>query len=124
MPCPNDARERCKTVTFRCTPEESEMIDRLVAMSGMTKQDYIMERLADNSISVNASVRLYKGLKDAAKSIYLELRRIHSSGDMSQESIAVMGSFVSILKDLGGYDENELSQTEAEAHSMLNMKRE
>lgn len=112
------------TVSFRCTPEESEMIDRLVAMSGMTKQNYIVKRLGDNSISVSASVRLYKGLKDAAKSIYLELRRIHSSGDMSQEAIAVMESFVSILKDLGNYDENELSQTEADAHSMLNMKRE
>lgn len=100
------------------------MIDRLVAMSGMTKQDYIVERLGDNSISVNASVRLYKGLKDAAKSIYLELRRIHASGDMSQETIAVMESFVRILKDLGNYDENELSQTESEARSMLNMKRE
>ena len=99
MPCPNDARQRCKIVSFRCTPEESEMIDRLVAMSGMTKQDYIVERLGDNSISVNASVRLYKGLKDAAKSIYLELRRIHASGDMSQETIAVMESFVRILKD-------------------------
>lgn len=124
MPCPNDARQRCKIVSFRCTPEESEMIDRLVAMSGMTKQDYIVERLGDNSISVNASVRLYKGLKDAAKSIYLELRRIHASGDMSQETIAVMESFVRILKDLGNYDENELSQTESEARSMLNMKRE
>lgn len=124
MPCPNAARERCKTVSFRCTPEENEMINRLVAISGMNKQDYIIERLGENSISVSPSVRLYKGLKDATKSIYLELRRIHSSGDMSQEAIAVMESFVSILKDLGNYDENELSQTEADAHSMLNMKRE
>lgn len=100
------------------------MIDRLVAMSGMTKQDYIVERLGDNSISVSSSVRLYKGLKDVTKSIYLELRRIHSSDDLSQEAIAVMESFVSILKDLGNYDENELSQTEADTHSMLNMKRE
>ena len=45
MPCENGARKRSKTMAFRCTPEEYELIANMAAWSGMSRQDYIMARL-------------------------------------------------------------------------------
>ena len=40
MPCENSARKRSKTMAFRCTPEEYELIANMAAWSGMSRQDY------------------------------------------------------------------------------------
>ena len=50
-------RRRSKTIAFRVSPEEDEVINALVAASGMTKQDYITSRLECRDINVNPNVR-------------------------------------------------------------------
>ena len=40
MPCPNDHRKRSVTVGFRVSPEENEHINKAVALSGLSKQEY------------------------------------------------------------------------------------
>lgn len=124
MPCPNSARDKRTTISFRCTPEQAANIDRLVAMSGMPKQDYIMAKLTDCEIHATPNTRLYKGLGDAAKSICLELRRIHAADELDERTVAVMETLTSILKDLGAFDAHEVSQAQAEGAHMLNMSRE
>ena len=46
-------RRRTKTIAFRVSPEEDEVINALVAASGMTKQDYITSRLECRDINVS-----------------------------------------------------------------------
>ena len=38
-------RFRAKTIGFRVSPEEDQLINSAVALSGLTKQDYIVKRL-------------------------------------------------------------------------------
>ena len=38
-------RFRSKTIAFRVSPEENEQLNIAVALSGLTKQDYITNRL-------------------------------------------------------------------------------
>ena len=47
-------RWRSKTVAFRVSPEEADLIDAQVAMSGLTKQDYITACLLEESVAVKA----------------------------------------------------------------------
>lgn len=124
MPCPNSSRQRSVTIAFRATPEERDRIDQLVAMSGMLKQDYIMAKLEDAEICVTPSVRVYKGMKDAAKAIYLELRRIHSAAELDPEMRSVMRSLAAMLQDLGCYDSRKVSKGVSEAADMMNLSRE
>lgn len=42
MPCPNERQKRNMTITFRVTPEKSELMILLAKTANMTKQDYIM----------------------------------------------------------------------------------
>ena len=68
MPCENGARKRSKTMAFRCTPEEYELIANMAAWSGMSRQDYIMARLTGTEITVRPSSRtqLHEGTGGAA----------------------------------------------------------
>ncbi len=57
-------RWRSKTVSFRVSPEEWEEIERLVRLSGMSKQDYIMHRLQNTEMTIQANTRMVKAIRD------------------------------------------------------------
>ena len=75
-------RWRNKTVAFRVSPEENDLINTQVALSGLSKQDYIIKRLLCRNIIVQGNPRVYKALKDKLDEVLSELRRISdNSGD-------------------------------------------
>lgn len=80
MPCPASDRKRSVTVAFRMTPEQSRWLDRVVAESGMGKQDFIMARLKDEAITVVPNHRIYLALREHMAEILRELRRIDAGG--------------------------------------------
>ena len=57
--CDKHNRFRSITIGFRVSPEENEMINELVALSGMDKQAYIVERLQNESMSLTMNSRIY-----------------------------------------------------------------
>ena len=69
MPCENSARKRSKTMAFRCTPEEYELIANMAAWSGMSRQDYIMARLTGTEVTVRPSSRTQRALRDSMKGL-------------------------------------------------------
>ena len=64
MACKNEDRARPMTIAFRVTKEMNERLNLMVAMSGLTKQDYIMSKLCDTEITVIPSPRALKALRD------------------------------------------------------------
>ena len=69
-------RWRNKTVAFRVSPEEDELIETLVRLSGLTKQEYIVRRLQGKEIVVVGNPRVYKALKMEMAKVLEELQRI------------------------------------------------
>ena len=69
-------RWRNKTVAFRVSPEEDELIETLVRLSGLTKQEYIVRRLQEKEIVVVGNPRVYKALRNQMAEIYEELKRL------------------------------------------------
>ncbi len=57
-------RWRSKSVGFRVSPEEWEEINRLVRLSGMSKQDYIMHKLTNQEMIVHTNPRVVKALRE------------------------------------------------------------
>lgn len=73
-------RWRNKTVAFRVSPEENDLINIQVALSGLSKQDYIVKRLLCKDIVVQPNPRVYKALKDKLDEVLAELRQISNNG--------------------------------------------
>lgn len=69
-------RWRNHTVAFRVSDEESKLLNDLVALSGLTKQDYITRRLLCRDVVVQGNPRVYKALKNQMAVIYGELKRL------------------------------------------------
>lgn len=84
MPCENSARKRSKTMAFRCTPEERNLICEMAAWSGMSRQDYIIAKLTNTEVEVRPSVSVQKALKDSMAELAKEVRLAVSYGELNE----------------------------------------
>lgn len=80
-------RWRATTVSFRASAEEIRAIDEAVALSGITKQEYIISKLTNRDVVVVGNPRVFKALKTRMNEIYAELIRLKASGDVSDRLI-------------------------------------
>ena len=78
-------RWRSKIVAFRVSPEEAFLIDAKVRMSGLTKQEYIIRRLQERTVTVSGNPRVYKALKNQMADILTELRRIRTGNPVDED---------------------------------------
>ena len=69
-----NGRLRNRIVAFRVSPEEGDMIDVKVKLSGLTKQDYIIKKLTDSAVVVQPNPRVYKALKTQLEAVLAELK--------------------------------------------------
>lgn len=83
-------RWRNVTVAFRVSPEEASLIDTQVALSGLTKQEFITSCLLGRKITVIPSSRVQRALREWMSAVYLELRRIRDGSELSPELEAVI----------------------------------
>ena len=95
-------RWRNKVVAFRVSPEEDELLETKVRLSGLTKQDYIISRLLEKEITVVGNPRGYKALRNQMESIYEELQRIAAGetvDDELQETLQLVAITLNEMKE-------------------------
>ena len=94
-------RFRSITVGFRVSPEEEKLINSAVALSGLTKQDYIVKRLLCRDVVVQGNPRVYKALKNQLAEVLSELQRIENSSvsDELLETIRLINTTLNGMKD-------------------------
>ena len=96
----NYNRWRNKTVAFRVSPEEGELLDRLVRLSGLTKQNYITARLMERAIVVQGNPRVYKALKGELSEILEELRRTAPGAGVDSELAELIRFIAEIMSGM------------------------
>ena len=100
-------RWRNHTVAFRVSDEEAKLINDLVALSGLTKQDYITRRLLCRDVVVQGNPRVYKALKQELAAVLAELQRIEAGNSVDEELLNVIELIAVILGGLKGEEQNE-----------------
>lgn len=80
-------RWRSVTVGFRMSPEENELLNNKVYLSGLTKQDYIISCILEKEIVVRGSPRTYKALKNTLCDIIKEAKENDSFTDEQKETL-------------------------------------
>ena len=66
-------RWRSHTIAFRISPEENDLLNKAVALSGLTKQDYIIRRVQHRDVVVVGNPRVYKALRDSLAEVLVKL---------------------------------------------------
>ena len=95
-------RYRSVTVAFRVSPEENKMINRMVALSGLTKQAYITKRLEDTEITILPNPRMYKGLRGVLADILEELKKLKPDENPSPDLLEIIKVVANALGDMKG----------------------
>lgn len=94
----NHNRWRNKTVAFRVSPEEDEQIEKLVKLTGLTKQDYITRRLMERDVVVQGNPRVYKALRGQLAAVLDELRRIEGGQSVDDELFDII-EMIAVIMD-------------------------
>ena len=95
-------RWRSRQVAFRLSPEEADLLDTYVKLSGLTKQDYITRRLTHKDVVVQGNPRVFKALRNQLAEVLLELQRIET-GDIANDELLDLIEMIADI--LGGMKE-------------------
>ncbi len=93
----NKNRWRNITVGFRVSPEENELINKAVALSGLPKQEYCYRRCLNQDVVVQGNPRVFKALKTELATVLTELKRIEAGNGVDEELLNVIELIAVIL---------------------------
>ena len=80
--------------------EEVILLDNLVSLSGLTKQDYIIKRLLYKDVVVVGNTRVYKALKNYMEQIFTELKRLSTIQEIDDVTTSTIQFIGQILRDI------------------------
>ena len=95
-------RWRNRQVAFRLSPEEADLLDTYVRLSGLTKQDYITRRLLCREVIVQGNPRVYKALRNEFSAVLVELQRIEAGGGVDGELLDTIQQIAAIMDGMRG----------------------
>ena len=93
-------RWRSITVGFRASEDEVRAIDEAVALSGLTKQEYIITKLQNRDVVVIGNPRVFKALKTKMAEIYEELLRLNSADEISGQLLDTINLVATIFNGM------------------------
>lgn len=98
-------RIRSKTIAFRMSPEEADLLQRYADMSGMTKQDYLISRILQREVTVVPNKRMQLYMEENMLYVFKELRRLDAGQVLPRDLSELVGMLSGIFAALGGEDE-------------------
>ena len=93
-------RWRSHTIAFRISPEENELLNKAVSLSGLTKQEYIIRRVQHRDVVVIGNPRVYKNLRNQLAEVFAELQRIGNGEKISDDLLEVIKLITTTLQGL------------------------
>lgn len=93
-------RLRSITVGFRMSPEEAELLNSLVKISGLNKQDYLINKALQRDVIVNGNPRVYIGLKKELIDLYNEFQRLNNCSQITDEQLILLNQIIKILNEM------------------------
>lgn len=96
----NKNRFRGKTIAFRVSEVENQQLEKLVELSGLTKQDYIIQCVLNHSVNVYGNPRVFAKLKAYFEDILKQLQEIKSVDEMSDEQAELLSTALKLYAEL------------------------
>ena len=93
-------RWRNVTVSFRVSPEEGELLNTYVRLSGLTKQDYLIQRALQREVVVIGNPRVYKGLRIQMEAIHNDLQCISAERFIDDELLDRVEQITAIMQSM------------------------
>lgn len=100
----NNNRWRNKTISFRMSEEENKLLDSYVRMSGLQKQEYLIQRALNKPILVKGTPKVYTALKNEARLILEMLEKIDENPEILPDLLNTINFFGNIINEFKNID--------------------
>lgn len=82
------------------SPEEYEMINLAVSLTGIPKQDYIVSKLLDRTVVVKGNCKLHRAVYDRLTQVLNELIRIEGGAGLDEELLEQISMISGLIDGL------------------------
>lgn len=93
-------RWRSKTIAFRISPEENALLEDFVRLSGLTKQEYIIQRVLNREVIVCGNPKVHRALRTKMEELCEQLRNMPNVTGMTLETAEVIKMVITICRDM------------------------
>lgn len=93
-------RKRNRYVNFRVTSEEYEMLNDKVKMSGLLKQDYIIQAVLKHRVVTIGNIKSFTVIKERLKSINDKLNDLECNAVIDERDIESLKTIVKMINGL------------------------
>lgn len=90
-------RFRCKTIGYRISPEEYEVLQRKIKMSGLTKQDYMIHCMENQNIKICGSSYVYRSLKNELNHFIELFQNMQQLDDLPLDELEILEYMLNII---------------------------
>ena len=91
-------RKRDIIVNFRMSPEERQELGQRILLSGMKKQDYMIQSSLEQKIEVVANRKMLLDIQRRMDVIEAELKRVVSADALDMEKLAGLETIVELFQ--------------------------
>ena len=96
------ARKRNTIINFRVSPEEKVRIDARIAMTGLNKAEFFIERCLYQTVLVKGNIRTFREYDRTMEKIAGQLQKGTKPEDMDPELLEAWKTILEILDRLFG----------------------
>lgn len=98
--CDSYGRFRSKTIAFRVSPEENELINNYVAISGLTKQEFLTSNMLKHTFVVKGTPKVYLGLKKQLEAVESAIKSNVKTDWLNKEQLELIKTIYDICDQM------------------------
>ena len=98
-------RKRSVIVNFRVTPEEKQLIDERIALSGLPRAEFFIQSCMYQKVITFGNVKTFDGIKKKLVAIDEHLQAVEKSEEMDLEILESLRMILEMLTGLERGDE-------------------
>ena len=100
-------RKRNIIMNFRVSPEEKQMIEERVRLSGMAKGEYFIQSCMHQKISVLGNVRTFDAIKESVSKLDRKLMELQSVEELDEVTLESLRMVLELLDGIYNKREEE-----------------
>lgn len=100
-------RKRSIIMNFRVSPEEKQMIEERVKLSGMAKGEYFIQSCMHQKISVLGNVRTFDAIKESVSKLDRKLMELQSVEELDEVTLESLRMVLELLDGIYNKREEE-----------------
>ena len=90
-------RKRNTFLNFRVTEKERELIERRIALSGMTKAEFFIQSCLYQAILVRGNIRTFDKIRERLSVIEIKLSDMEKNSELSKDDILELRTILEML---------------------------